>query len=65
MPLPENHIKKLIISAVDAMKTIEWQLPPAWNAKMKIKFLDDINDWLLERELYEQCEILQNLKNEL
>ena len=47
------------------MKTTEWQWPPAWNAKMKIKFLDDINDWLLERELYEQCEILQNLKNEL
>tara|TARA_E500000305_G_scaffold35084_1_gene26648 strand:- start:168 stop:362 length:195 start_codon:yes stop_codon:yes gene_type:complete len=63
--MTENHIQKLIISAVDAMKTTEWQWPPAWNAKMKLKFLDDINNWLLERELYEQCEILQNLKNEL
>jgi len=63
--MTENHIQKLIISAVDAMKTTEWQWPTAWNAKMKLKFLDDINNWLLERELYEQCEILQNLKNEL
>ena len=63
--MTENHIQKLIISAVDAMKTTEWQWPPSWNSKMKLKFLNDINDWLLERELYEQCEILQNLKNEI
>ena len=63
--MTENHIQKLIISAVDAMKTTEWQWPPSWNAEMKLKFLDDVNDWLLERELYEQCEILQNLKNEI
>jgi len=63
--MSENHIEKLITSAVDAMKYTDWTWPRGWNKKMKIQFINDTNEWLLEREMYEQCEILQSLLDEL
>ena len=61
----ENHIQKLITSAIDAMKYTEWTWPPNWSKETKLKFIEDINEWLLERELYEQCDILLELKDSI
>jgi len=61
----DNYITKLMISAVNEMKTKKPKWPAGWDNKRKIEFLDNILVWLEKEQLYEQCQIILNAKKKI
>jgi|LauGreDrversion4_2_1035121.scaffolds.fasta_scaffold3563697_1 hypothetical protein len=58
----ENYIDDVFMSVVDHMTTDKWQWPDNWDTQRKLDFVDHSIKWAEEREYYEQCAILQNVR---
>ncbi len=61
----DNYFTKLIISAIDEMKTNNIDWPIHWKSAEKNKFLDDILVWLEKEQLYEHCQIILDAKKKI
>ena len=61
----DNYIDDVFLSVVNHMTTKNWQWPDNWDEQRKIDFVDQSITWAEEREYYEQCAILQNVRKKI
>jgi hypothetical protein len=61
----DNHITKLMSSAINELKTKSPNFPKSWSKKQKIQFYDDILIWLEKEQLYEECQIVLDAKKKI
>ena len=57
-----NFVDDLFVRSINFMKTNKWQWPADWNTARQEKFLDDSLSYAEEKELYEQCAIIRDVK---
>ena len=57
-----NFIEQLFIDSINIMATGEWEWPDAWDKSRRMRFLDESLRYAEERELYEQCAIIRDVK---
>ena len=58
----ENFIEQLFIDSINIMATGEWEWPENWDKIRRLRFLNESLHYATERELYEQCAIIRNVK---
>lgn len=63
--MEDNYIDAVFISVIDHMTTDKWQWPERWDEQRKLDFIDHSIVWAEEREYYEQCAILQNVRKKI
>ena len=61
----ENFINRLFIHSINAMTGSEWKWPEAWNHERKLNFLEDSLKYDETKELYEQCSIIRDVKDQI
>lgn len=61
-----NHLNQLINVSIDTMlNSNEWSFPEHWTKPDCVRFINDAMKYLEEKELYEQCEQLQYVKEKI
>ena len=63
--LEENYIDDVFLSVVNHMTTKTWQWPDNWTDPRKLEFIDQSIIWAEQREYYEQCAILQDVRKKI
>lgn len=63
--LKENYIDEVFLSVVNHMTTKKWQWPDHWDIQRKLDFIDQSIKWAEQREYYEQCAILQDVRKKI
>jgi hypothetical protein len=58
----QNFIEQLFIDSINIMATGEWDWPDAWDKPRRMRFLNESLRYAEERELYEQCAIIRDVK---
>ena len=58
----DNFVEQLFIRSINFMKTNKWEWPSEWDTVRQTKFLDDSLSYAEEKELYEQCAIIRDVK---
>jgi hypothetical protein len=58
----QNFIEQLFIDSINIMSTGEWEWPDTWDKPRRMRFLDESLRYAEERELYEQCAIIRDVK---
>ena len=58
----QNFIEQLFIDSINIMATGEWEWPDMWDKPRRMRFLDESLRYAEERELYEQCSIIRDVK---
>ena len=58
----QNFIEQLFIDSINVMSTGEWEWPDAWDKQRRLHFLNESLRYATERELYEQCAIIRDVK---
>ena len=61
----QNFIEQLFIDSINVMSTGEWELPDAWDKQRRLHFLNESLRYATERELYEQCAIIRDVKESI
>jgi hypothetical protein len=61
----ENFILQLYKESVNAMRGSEWSWPDSWDRPRKINFLNEALSYGEKFELYEQCSIIRDVKNQI
>jgi hypothetical protein len=61
----ENFILSLFKESVNAMRGTDWMWPEQWDVDRRIKFLDEALSYGEKNELYEQCSIIRDVKNQI
>mgnify|MGYP001211475920 CR=1 FL=1 len=61
----DNYITKLIVSAINELKTKQPAFPASWTKKQKNQFYDDILVFLEKEQLYEECQIVLDAKKKI
>lgn len=56
----KNYSNTLIEKAIASMEQNEWEWPSGWNKTQRKTFTEHLMTWLEEREMYEQCQIVEN-----
>jgi hypothetical protein len=58
----QNFIEQLFIDSINIMATGEWEWPDNWDKPRRMRFLNESLHYAEERELYEQCAIIRDVK---
>lgn len=58
----QNFIERLFIDSINVMATNEWEWPDHWDKERRLRFLNESLRYATERELYEQCAIIRDVK---
>lgn len=58
----KNFIEELFIDSINIMATSEWEWPEQWDKERRLRFLNESLRYATERELYEQCAIIRDVK---
>ena len=58
----KNFIEELFIDSINVMATGEWEWPEQWDKELRLRFLNESLRYATERELYEQCAIIRDVK---
>ena len=58
----QNFIERLFIDSINVMATGEWEWPNSWDKERRLRFLNESLRYATERELYEQCAIIRDVK---
>lgn len=58
----KNFIEELFIDSINVMATGEWEWPDQWDKERRLHFLNQSLRYATERELYEQCAIIRDVK---
>jgi hypothetical protein len=58
----QNFIEQLFIDSINIMATGEWDWPDTWDKPRRMRFLNESLRYAEERELYEQCAIIRDVK---
>ena len=58
----KNFIEELFIDSINVMATGEWEWPEQWDKERRLGFLNESLRYATERELYEQCAIIRDVK---
>ena len=58
----KNFIEELFIDSINVMATCEWEWPEQWDKERRLRFLNESLRYATERELYEQCAIIRDVK---
>lgn len=56
----KNYSNTLIEKAIASMEQNEWEWPLGWNITQRKTFTEHLMIWLEKREMYEQCQIVEN-----
>lgn len=54
----------LFVDSINLMKTNKWQWPDIWDTTKKMQFLNDSLSYAEQHELYEQCAIIRDVKQQ-
>jgi hypothetical protein len=57
-----NHLNKLMKLTIDAMIANNWKWPDTWAKSDRLKFIEEAIEFLEQREMYEQCQVLIDVK---
>ena len=60
-----NFIERLFIESINIMATDKWEWPDHWNHERRLKFLSESLRFAEDRELFEQCVIIRDVKESL
>ena len=63
--MDHNFIERLFIESINVMSTDQWQWPEQWDRERRIKFLTEALRFAEQRELFEQCVIIRDVKESL
>ena len=58
----QNFMQQLFIDSINVMATGEWEWPDTWDKQRRLRFLNESLHYATERELYEQCAIIRDVK---
>ena len=58
----KNFIEELFIDSINVMATNDWEWPEQWDKERRLRFLNESLRYATERELYEQCAIIRDVK---
>lgn len=58
----QNFIEQLFIDSINIMATGDWEWPNTWDKQRRLRFLNESLHYATERELYEQCAIIRDVK---
>lgn len=61
----QNFIEKLFIDSINVMATGEWEWPDRWDKNRRLNFLEEALRYATDRELYEQCAIIRDVKESI
>jgi hypothetical protein len=61
----QNFIEHLFIESINVMATGEWEWPDRWDIQRRLHFLDEALRYATDRELYEQCAIIRDVKESI
>ena len=61
----QNFIERLFIDSINVMATGEWEWPDLWDKERRLRFLNESLRYATERELYEQCAIIRDVKESI
>jgi hypothetical protein len=61
----ENFINQLFIESINAMAGNDWEWPNSWNQERKLNFLSEALKYGEKNELYEQCSIIRDVKDQI
>lgn len=60
-----NFIERLFIESINVMVTDKWDWPEHWDTERCMKFLNESLRFAEDRELFEQCAIIRDVKESL
>jgi hypothetical protein len=60
-----NFIERLFIESINVMATDKWEWPEHWDTERRLKFLNESLRFAEARELFEQCAIIRDAKENL
>jgi len=58
----QNFMQQLFIDSINVMATGKWEWPDTWDKQRRLRFLNESLQYATERELYEQCAIIRDVK---
>jgi hypothetical protein len=61
----QDFIERLFVDSINIMETDKWQWPEHWNGERRLRFLDESLRFAEERELFEQCVIIRDVKESI
>jgi len=51
----KNYFDRMMVSAIESMKTNKHNWPSHWDNTQKINVINECIGWLEDNEMYEQC----------
>lgn len=63
--MDHNFIERLFIESINIMATNQWDWPDHWDSERRLKFLNESLRFAEDRELFEQCAIIRDVKESL
>ena len=61
-----NHLNQLLKLSIETMLTSnDWTFPPHWNREDCLRFIDSAQTYLERTEQYEECKMLQDVKEKI
>lgn len=61
----QNFIEQLFIDSINTMATRDWEWPEQWSKERRLHFLTEALRYATDRELYEQCAIIRDVKESI
>ena len=61
----QNFIERLFVDSINIMQTDKWEWPDHWDRERRLKFLNESLRFAEDRELFEQCAIIRDVKENL
>ena len=58
-------MEHLFIESINVMATRDWEWPDRWDMSRRLHFLDEALRYAMDRELYEQCAIIRDVKESI
>ena len=63
--MKENFIEQLFVDSINVMATNDWEWPAQWDKERRLRFLNESLRYATDRELYEQCAIIRDVKESI
>jgi hypothetical protein len=63
--MDHNFIERLFVESINVMATDKWDWPDHWDTERRVKFINESLRFAEDRELFEQCVILRDVKESL
>ena len=63
--MDHNFIERLFVESINIMATDKWDWSDHWDTERRMKFINESLRFAEDRELFEQCVILRDVKESL